>query len=84
MDNHKAKKAQEIKCEIDEAVYFISKVTGHLTSTIDAEMSESIGETGDLEAKLEQAKKSQVERRTTVEAEHERTKRGLYRKWKRY
>ncbi|MBN3945067.1 MAG: hypothetical protein HWQ38_00640 [Nostoc sp. NMS7] len=70
--------------KIDEAIYQIADVTNKVLNVLSNSTDFEKSEFNNLDSEIQQAEKDQVERRKALEAENERKRQQLARKWKRY
>lgn len=73
---------QDFNHEIEEAASYIGQATNRIVEAIDAGLDEVAS--SDSDSWFEQYEESQAKHRVKLEAEHERRKRDIQRKWKRY
>jgi hypothetical protein len=70
--------------QIDETICQIAEVTNKVMNTLSNSAEFEKLESDNLDCHSQQAEKDQVERRKTLEAENDRKRQQLARKWKRY
>ncbi|WP_298916931.1 hypothetical protein [uncultured Nostoc sp.] len=84
MANSKSPDSSNSEQQIDETICQIAEVTNKVINILTNSTEFEKLESDNLDSHSQQAEKDQVERRKTLEAENDRKRQQLARKWKRY
>lgn len=84
MADSKSSDSSNSEQQIDETICQIAEVTNKVINILSNSTEFEKLESDNLDSHSQQAEKDQVERRKTLEAENDRKRQQLARKWKRY
>ncbi|MEH2405235.1 hypothetical protein [Nostoc sp.] len=84
MTDSKSPNSSNSEQQIDETICQIAEVTNKVINILSNSTEFEKLESDNLDFHSQQAEKDQVERRKTLEAENDRKRQQLARKWKRY
>ncbi|MEH2013073.1 hypothetical protein [Nostoc sp.] len=84
MADSKSPDSSNSEQQIDETICQIAEVTNKVINILSNSTEFEKLESDNLDSHSQQAEKDQVERRKTLEAENDRKRQQLARKWKRY
>ncbi|MEH2244732.1 hypothetical protein [Nostoc sp.] len=84
MADSKSTDSSNSEQQIDEAICQIAEVTNKVINILSNSTEFEKLESDNLDSHSQQAEKDQVERRKTLEAENDRKRQQLARRWKRY
>ncbi|MGF1981400.1 MAG: hypothetical protein RMY30_038255 [Nostoc sp. CmiSLP01] len=84
MAHSKSPDSNNSEQNLDEAISQIADVTNKVLNVLNNSTDFEKSESNNLDSEIQQAEKDQVERRKILEAENERKRQQLARKWKRY